>query len=53
MAVESVQWFVPQSRLRLWFSRKLWSWMPKSALKELMIDQPAKVASMVPLNDYA
>jgi 2-polyprenyl-6-methoxyphenol hydroxylase-like FAD-dependent oxidoreductase len=53
MAQGSVEWFVPRSRLKLWFSRKLWSWMPKNTLKELMIDQPAKVASIVPLKDYA
>jgi len=53
MAEGSIEWFVPRSRLKLWFSRKLWSWMPKSTLKELMIDQPDKVASIVPLRDYA
>ena len=53
MAQDSVEWFVPRSRLRLWFSRKLWSWMPKSTLKELMIEQPARIANSVPLRDYA
>ncbi|MBM7129044.1 FAD-dependent monooxygenase [Dyella mobilis] len=52
MGQGSVEWFVPRSRLRLWFSRKLWSWMPKATLKELMIDQPNKVASIAPLRDY-
>lgn len=49
MAQDSVEWFVPRSRLRLWFSRKLWSWMPKSTLKKLMIEQPARIANSVPL----
>jgi 2-polyprenyl-6-methoxyphenol hydroxylase-like FAD-dependent oxidoreductase len=49
---DSVGWFIPQSRLKLWFSRKMWSWMPQSTLKELMIDQPTKVASLVTLEKY-
>ncbi len=53
MATDSVQWFVPKTRLRLWLSGKLWSWMPASALKELMVDQPDKVARLVPLVTYA
>lgn len=53
MAQDSVEWFAPRSRFRLWLSRKLWSWMPKSTLKELMIEQPARVANMIPLRDYA
>lgn len=52
MAIDSVQWFVPKTRLRLWFSRKLWSWMPASTLKELMVDQPDKVARLVHLGQY-
>lgn len=50
---ESAKWFIPRSHLRLWLSRKLWSWVPEPALKEWMIEQPTKVASMVSLDDYA
>jgi 2-polyprenyl-6-methoxyphenol hydroxylase-like FAD-dependent oxidoreductase len=48
---DSVGWFIPRSRLRLWLSGKLWSWMPQATLRELMIEQPATVASMVALKD--
>jgi 2-polyprenyl-6-methoxyphenol hydroxylase-like FAD-dependent oxidoreductase len=48
---DSVGWFIPRSRLRLWLSGKLWSWMPQATLRELMIEQPPRVASMVALKD--
>jgi 2-polyprenyl-6-methoxyphenol hydroxylase-like FAD-dependent oxidoreductase len=47
-----VSWFIPQTRFKHWFSRKMWSWLPQSTLKQLMIDQPAKVASLVTLKNY-
>jgi len=49
---EGVSWFVPQTRLKLWFSNKLWSWLPQSTLHKLMIEQPAKVANLVDLKNY-
>jgi 2-polyprenyl-6-methoxyphenol hydroxylase-like FAD-dependent oxidoreductase len=49
---ESVSWFIPRSRFKLWYSAKLWSWMPQSTLRKLMIDQPAQIANMVTLKDY-
>lgn len=50
-AADGVGWFIPRTRLKLWLSNKLWSWMPQATLRELMIEQPAKVASMVVLKD--
>jgi len=50
---EGVSWFIPETRWKLWFSKKLWSWMPQSTLRRLMIEQPAKVASLVELKGYA
>jgi 2-polyprenyl-6-methoxyphenol hydroxylase-like FAD-dependent oxidoreductase len=50
---EGVSWFIPQTRFKLWFSKKLWSWMPQSTLRKLMIEQPAKVASIVQIKTYA
>jgi 2-polyprenyl-6-methoxyphenol hydroxylase-like FAD-dependent oxidoreductase len=44
---EGVSWFIPGTRMKLWLSRKLWSWMPQSTLRQLMIEQPNQVASMV------
>lgn len=53
MAMDSVGWFIPRSLPKLWLSGKIWSWMPPEKLKELMIDEPARVASSVALQDYA
>ncbi len=49
---EGVSWFIPSTRPKLWFSKKLWSWMPKSTLRKLMIEQPAQIASLVALREY-
>ena len=49
---EGVSWFIPQTRLKLWFSKKLWSWMPQSTLRKLMIEQPARIANLVGLKEY-
>ncbi len=27
---EGASWFIPQTRIKLWFSKKMWSWMPQS-----------------------
>jgi 2-polyprenyl-6-methoxyphenol hydroxylase-like FAD-dependent oxidoreductase len=49
---EGVSWFVPDSRWKLWFSTKMWSVMPQSTLHKLMVEQPTKVANIVPLKNY-
>ena len=49
---DSVTWFIPQTRFKLWFSGKLWSWLPQSTLKKMMIEEPARIASLVALKDY-
>jgi 2-polyprenyl-6-methoxyphenol hydroxylase-like FAD-dependent oxidoreductase len=49
---EGVSWFIPQTRLKLWLSTKLWSWMPQSTLRRLMIETPARIASLVQLKEY-
>jgi hypothetical protein len=49
---EGVSWFIPQTKLKLWFSIKFWSWMPQSTLRKLMIEQPAKIANLVDLTKY-
>ena len=53
MADGSVAWLIPKTRVRLWLSKRLWSWMPEAQLRGLMIEQPTKIASMVDLGDYA
>jgi 2-polyprenyl-6-methoxyphenol hydroxylase-like FAD-dependent oxidoreductase len=49
---EGVHWFIPTTRFKLWFSKKLWSFMPKSTLKKLMIDEPARIGNLVKLKEY-
>jgi len=49
---DSIGWFMPTTRLKLWLSQRLWSWMPPSSLRELMIEQPTRVAGMVALKSY-
>jgi 2-polyprenyl-6-methoxyphenol hydroxylase-like FAD-dependent oxidoreductase len=49
---DGVSWFIPQTRLKMWFSNKLWSWMPQSTLRKLMIEQPARIANLVDLQAY-
>jgi 2-polyprenyl-6-methoxyphenol hydroxylase-like FAD-dependent oxidoreductase len=50
---EGVSWFIPASRMKLWFSKKMWSLMPQSTMRKLMIEQPAKIANMVKIKDYS
>jgi 2-polyprenyl-6-methoxyphenol hydroxylase-like FAD-dependent oxidoreductase len=50
---EGVSWFIPATRMKLWFSKKMWSWMPQSTMRKLMVEQPGKVARMVTLKEYA
>lgn len=38
--------------MKLCFSKKLWSWMPQSTLRKLMIEQPAQIAGMVHVKEY-
>jgi 2-polyprenyl-6-methoxyphenol hydroxylase-like FAD-dependent oxidoreductase len=49
---EGVSWFIPETRMKLWLSKKMWSLMPQSTMRKLMIEQPNRVASMVQLKDY-
>jgi 2-polyprenyl-6-methoxyphenol hydroxylase-like FAD-dependent oxidoreductase len=50
---EGVSWFIPAGRMKLWFSKKMWSLMPQSTMRKLMIEQPAKIANMVKIKDYS
>jgi hypothetical protein len=47
-----VSWFIPQTRMKLWLSEKLWSWMPQSTLRTLMVEQPSQIASIVQIKEY-
>jgi 2-polyprenyl-6-methoxyphenol hydroxylase-like FAD-dependent oxidoreductase len=49
---EGVSWFIPQTWIKLWLSKKMWSLMPQSTMRKVMIEQPNQIASMVQLKDY-
>jgi 2-polyprenyl-6-methoxyphenol hydroxylase-like FAD-dependent oxidoreductase len=49
---EGVSWFIPATRLKLWLSSRIWSLMPESTMRKLMIEQPARIASLVQVKDY-
>jgi 2-polyprenyl-6-methoxyphenol hydroxylase-like FAD-dependent oxidoreductase len=49
---EGVSWFIPATRLKLWLSSRMWSLMPQSTMRKLMIEQPAKIANLVEIKDY-
>jgi 2-polyprenyl-6-methoxyphenol hydroxylase-like FAD-dependent oxidoreductase len=49
---EGVSWFIPETRMKLWFSKKMWSLMPQSTMRKLMVEQPSQIASMVQLKNY-
>ncbi len=51
--VEHLDQITAQTCLKLGFSRRMWSWIPESTLNRLIIEQPNKVASLVPLADCA
>jgi 2-polyprenyl-6-methoxyphenol hydroxylase-like FAD-dependent oxidoreductase len=50
---EGVSWFIPATRLKLWFSSRMWSMMPESTMRKLMVEQPTRIANMVALKDYS
>ena len=49
---DGVSWFIPRTRVKLWLSKRLWSWMPQATLRRLMIEQPSRIANLVRLEDY-
>lgn len=49
---DSVTWFIPQNWFKQWFSGKMWSLLPQSTLKKMMIDEPARIANLVTLKNY-
>src|ERR1700744_3799469 len=50
---EGVSWFIPTTRLKLWLSSRMWSLMPQSTMRKLMVEQPAKIADLVQIKDYS
>lgn len=50
---EGAEWFVPQTRFKLWMSRQMWKILPYTPWKNLMIEMPLKAANSVSLKSYA
>ena len=49
---EGADWFVPETRFKLWASRMVWKILPYTPWKNMMIEMPMKVANSVSLKDY-
>jgi 2-polyprenyl-6-methoxyphenol hydroxylase-like FAD-dependent oxidoreductase len=49
---EGADWFVPETRFKLWVSRLVWKILPYTPWKNMMIEMPMKVANSVSLKDY-
>lgn len=50
---EGADWFVPETRFKLWMSRQIWKILPHTPWKNMMIEMPLKAANSVALPDYA
>ena len=49
---EGAEWFVPQTRFKLWMSRQIWKILPYTPWKNMMIEMPMKAANSISLPDY-
>lgn len=50
---EGAEWFVPQTRFKLWMSQQIWKILPYTPWKNMMIEMPLKAANTISLKDYA
>lgn len=49
---EGAEWFVPQTRFKLWMSRQIWKILPHTPWKNMMIEMPLKAANAIVLPSY-
>jgi 2-polyprenyl-6-methoxyphenol hydroxylase-like FAD-dependent oxidoreductase len=49
---EGADWFVPRTRLKLWFSQQMWKVLPYTPWKNMMIEVPLKIGNSITLKDY-
>ncbi|MES2378277.1 MAG: FAD-dependent monooxygenase [Bacteroidota bacterium] len=49
---EGAEWFVPETRFKLWMSRQMWKVLPYTPWKNLMIEMPLKAANSISLKSY-
>jgi 2-polyprenyl-6-methoxyphenol hydroxylase-like FAD-dependent oxidoreductase len=50
---EGIDWFVPRTRIKLWWSQQIWKILPYTPWKNIMIEMPAKIAGSISLKHYA
>ncbi len=50
---EGAEWFVPQTKFKLWMSRQIWKVLPYTPWKNMMIEMPLKAANAISLPDYS
>jgi 2-polyprenyl-6-methoxyphenol hydroxylase-like FAD-dependent oxidoreductase len=49
---EGADWFVPRTRLKLWFSQQMWKVLPYTPWKNMMIEVPLKIGNSIRLKNY-
>ncbi|MEN0052520.1 MAG: FAD-dependent monooxygenase [Mucilaginibacter sp.] len=50
---EGAEWFVPQTKFKLWMSRQIWKILPHTPWKNMMIEMPTKAANTISPKVYA
>jgi 2-polyprenyl-6-methoxyphenol hydroxylase-like FAD-dependent oxidoreductase len=50
---DGIDWFVPRTRIKLWWSQQIWKILPYTPWKNIMIEMPAKIAGSISLKHYA
>ncbi len=50
---DGIDWFIPTTRIKLWWSQQIWKILPYTPWKNIMIEMPAKIAGSISLNNYA
>ncbi|MDN3548587.1 FAD-dependent monooxygenase [Mucilaginibacter aquaedulcis] len=50
---EGVEWFVPQTKFKLWMSQQIWKILPHTPWKNMMIEMPTKAANTIRPKSYA
>lgn len=49
----ATDWYVPQTRFRLWLSNQMWKILPYTPWKDMMIEVPLKIGNSIDLPDYS
>ena len=49
---EGAEWFVPQTKFKLWMSQQIWKILPYTPWKNMMIEMPTKAANTIIPKNY-